>query len=78
MHILFYCSVANQEMSDDAILDILKVAREHNSQKDITGILVFQKKTREFMQILEGKKEAVFDLLDKIQDDESLILNSAT
>jgi hypothetical protein len=70
MHILFYCSVANQEMSDDAILDILKVAREHNSQKDITGILVFQKKTREFMQILEGKKEAVFDLLDKIQDDE--------
>jgi hypothetical protein len=70
MHILFYCSVASKEMSDDDILDILKVARENNSQKNITGILVFQKKTREFMQILEGEKEAVFDLLDKIHDDE--------
>ncbi len=69
MHTLFYCSVANQEMSDADILDILNVSRKNNSQKNITGILVFQKRTREFMQILEGKKEAIFDLFNTIQDD---------
>ena len=56
-------------MSDDDILDILKISRENNSKKNITGILVFQKKTREFMQILEGEKDAIFDMLDTIQND---------
>ena len=69
MHTLFYCSVANQEISDADILDILSVSRENNSKKNITGILVFQRKTREFMQILEGEKDVIFDLLDTIQED---------
>ena len=69
MHILFYCSVAIREMSEADILDILNVSRKNNSQKNITGILVYQKKTWEFMQILEGEKEVIFDLLETIKDD---------
>jgi hypothetical protein len=70
MHILFYSSVATREVSDAEIVNILNVSRKKNSQNNITGILVYQKKTREFMQILEGEKEAVFNLLDTIENDQ--------
>ncbi|MBC8282248.1 MAG: BLUF domain-containing protein [Nitrospinae bacterium] len=70
MHTLFYSSVASREMLDSDILDILKVSREKNSQHHITGILVYQKKSREFFQILEGEKEAIFRLLENIKNDE--------
>jgi hypothetical protein len=70
MHILFYSSVATKEVSDSEIVNILNTSRENNSQNNITGILVYQKKTREFMQILEGEKEAIFNLLDTIENDQ--------
>ena len=70
MHTLFYSSVASREMLDSDILDILKVSRDKNSHHLITGILVYQKKSREFFQILEGEKEAIFRLLENIRNDE--------
>lgn len=69
MHELFYCSFAVREMSDKDILDILEVSRTNNVDTGITGILVYWIKTRQFMQILEGEKEAIFDLLEKIKKD---------
>jgi hypothetical protein len=69
MHILFYSSVATKEVPDADILDILNLSRGNNSKNNITGILIYQKKTREFMQILEGEKEAIFNLLDTIEND---------
>jgi hypothetical protein len=70
MHTLFYCSVASRMMQDSDILDILKVSRDKNPQHRITGILVYCKKSREFFQILEGEKEAIFRLLKNIENDE--------
>ncbi|MFT4579748.1 MAG: hypothetical protein ACI9UO_002595 [Nitrospinales bacterium] len=70
MHTLFYCSVASRIMQDSDILDILKVSRENNPYNLITGILVYSKKSREFFQILEGEKEAIFRLLENIENDE--------
>lgn len=55
---------------DADILDILKVSREKNARLNITGLLVYQKRTREFMQILEGEKQVIFDLLETIKTDE--------
>ena len=69
MHELFYCSMAVREMFDEDILDMLKVAREKNARLDVTGLLVYQKRIREFMQILEGEKQVIFDLLDTIRKD---------
>lgn len=69
MHSLFYCSVATREIFDQDILDILKVSRKNNMERDITGILVYQKKTREFLQILEGEEETIFNALGIIEDD---------
>ncbi len=70
MHTLFYCSVATREMLDSDILDILKVSIKNNEQNNITGILAYQKETREFFQILEGEKEVIFKLLDTITKDD--------
>jgi hypothetical protein len=69
MHELFYCSFAVRDMSDADILDLLEVARSFNSENEITGILIYWIKTRQFMQILEGEKEAIFNLLEKIKKD---------
>ena len=57
MHILFYCSVASRIMQDSDILDILKVSRDKNLQRLITGIMVYRKKVEIFFQILEGERE---------------------
>ena len=70
MHELFYCSMATREMQDADILDLLEVSREKNSRLEVTGLLVYQKRTREFMQILEGEKQVIFDLLETIKADE--------
>jgi hypothetical protein len=70
VHELFYCSMATREMLDADILDMLTVAREKNARLKVTGLLVYQKRTREFMQILEGEKQVVFELLDTIKADE--------
>jgi hypothetical protein len=69
MHELFYCSMAVREMFDEDILDMLNVAREKNARLEVTGLLVYQKRIREFMQILEGEKQVIFDLLDTIRKD---------
>lgn len=69
MHELFYCSMATREMQDADILDLLEVSREKNSRLEVTGLLVYQKRTREFMQILEGEKQVIFDLLETIKAD---------
>jgi hypothetical protein len=61
--------MATREMLDADILDMLKVAREKNARLEVTGLLVYQKRTKEFMQILEGEKQIIFDLLDTIRKD---------
>lgn len=40
-----------------------------NSSLGVTGLLVFQKRTGEFLQILEGGKEVVLNLLETIKSD---------
>ena len=63
MYELLYCSMATREMKEADILSILEKAREKNSRLGVTGLLVHQKRTNEFLQILEGEKEVVLSLL---------------
>ena len=48
-------------MLEADILDLLKMSRDNNARLDVTGLLVYQKRTNEFLQILEGEKEVIFD-----------------
>jgi hypothetical protein len=66
---LFYCSLAKNDISKDDILNILSWSRQYNKKNDVTGILLYWKKTNQFMQVLEGEENIILDLYDKISKD---------
>lgn len=68
MHELIYTSVATQDFTTDELIVMLKSFREHNKEIKISGILVYY--DREFIQLLEGKKETIHNLYNKICQDQ--------
>jgi hypothetical protein len=64
---LIYVSSSIKQLSDAELLDILKVSRENNSARDITGLLLY--KGGNFMQALEGPEEVVRALYERIVQD---------
>ncbi len=62
MYELIYCSVATRLITLEDLTAILKTSRDFNAKNDITGMLVYYGKTREFVQWLEGDKKAVLAL----------------
>jgi hypothetical protein len=67
MYELIYYSVALENTTETTIENILKEARELNAKNNITGCLLYH--NSQFLQILEGEKEAVKDLFLKIASD---------
>ena len=64
---LIYVSTSINLLSDEELLDLLKVSRDHNKALDITGLLLY--KGGNFMQVLEGPDEVVNSLYEKIKLD---------
>lgn len=64
---LIYVSSSVREMNAEELLDILKVSRENNVAKDVTGLLLY--KGGNFMQALEGPDDVVMALYEKIKKD---------
>ena len=64
---LIYVSTSINLLSDDELLDILKVSRENNASKEITGMLLH--KGGNFMQVLEGPDDVVNALYEHIKAD---------
>ena len=64
---LLYTSVAAKELSDAELAGLLDQSRTNNQHFDITGLLIYH--NREFAQLLEGEKQAVLDLFDRISED---------
>ena len=69
LHNLFYCSLASKNILSGDILNILKCSRQNNVKIGVTGILLYWEKTNQFLQVLEGEKNIVFNLYDKISKD---------
>ncbi len=68
MYEITYSSIVKKDINKDDIKDILSKARIHNSANGVTGCLLYYNK--QFIQILEGEKEVIKDLLKKIEKDE--------
>ncbi len=68
MYELIYCSIAKPDLAEKDIVDILAKARDFNSKNDITGCLLLH--NNEFIQILEGDKKVLQDLIEKIKKDD--------
>jgi hypothetical protein len=64
MHRIIYLSSGIKIFSDEEINDLLKVSRNNNEKNGITGLLLYS--DGNFMQILEGEKEAVENTYKKI------------
>ena len=67
MFVLVYVSTATIRWSDTDLERLLQQSRRDNLIADITGLLLF--KDGNFMQILEGSKDAVLTLMAKIKSD---------
>jgi light-regulated signal transduction histidine kinase (bacteriophytochrome) len=67
LHFLIYVSRSVAPMSGQALNELLKKSRDFNRSVGITGCLIYQDGF--FMQMLEGPREAVFALCEKIKTD---------
>lgn len=67
LHFLIYVSRAVAYMSGQALNELLKKSRDFNRSVGIPGCLIYQDGF--FMQMLEGTREAVFSLYEKIKTD---------
>jgi len=67
MYQLVYHSSEAYPLSAEDIEDILNKAREFNAKHQITGCLLYHE--HEFLQILEGEKETIQALYQKIKTD---------
>ena len=61
---LLYTSTATGEMTEEQLAGLLEHCRRNNEAAGITGLLIFHEGT--FMQVLEGEKQAVMDLYQRI------------
>lgn len=67
MYSLVYVSTATKAYGNEELEQILDESRNWNKQVSITGLLLY--KAPNFMQFLEGPKEAVLQILGKIKTD---------
>jgi len=63
-----YASAATRDFTSDELIELLGRARENNSQRNVTGILLHHEGS--FLQILEGPEDAVESLFELISRDE--------
>lgn len=67
LHELIYVSLADHAMAQDELRDLLTRARDFNRTHGITGLLVYR--NREFMQLIEGERDALLSLYERIEHD---------
>jgi hypothetical protein len=67
MYEITYYSIARPNLDTRDIEAILKTARAFNAKQDITGCLLFH--NHQFIQILEGDRRVLEDLLSNIKKD---------
>jgi hypothetical protein len=67
MFFTVYVSSAVHLFSDEELTALLETSRRNNAQAGITGMLLY--KDGNFMQFLEGPKDKVCALLEKIKTD---------
>lgn len=65
---IIYVSVRKSNCTDAEIQKILEASNRKNGKLNISGVLLYSKS--KFLQVLEGEKDEIVALYDKIKDDE--------
>lgn len=68
MYRLIYLSTSTVKFSDKDLEELLENARKNNQEKNVTGLLMLKGKS--FLQCLEGNKEDVLYIYEKIEKDD--------
>ncbi len=68
MYYLIYASQSVKDWSTQELAELLQQSKKNNNEKGITGMLVYSR--GRFMQILEGEKNQVLSLFNRIEKDE--------
>lgn len=68
MYRVMYMSVSTKDFSDEELERLLVNAEKSNRERNVTGLLII--KGRTFLQCIEGKKEDVEFIYNKIQNDD--------
>lgn len=64
---LIYVSKRKENCTEEEIEKILDACKRNNSNEDITGVLLYS--DDKFVQYLEGEYKKIFELYDKIKED---------
>jgi hypothetical protein len=67
LHILSYFSAAASQFRYPDLRDIIDISVANNKKLGVTGLLCYRE--RNFLQFLEGEKDVVEELYDKIKQD---------
>ena len=67
MYYLVYVSYTRHPWDEVALNELLHQSRVNNNERGITGLLIYSES--KFIQVLEGEKEDVITLFDRIQSD---------
>jgi hypothetical protein len=67
MHRIIYLSTATHYLEKEEIDILLKQSRDYNSKNNITGVLLYI--DGDFIQVLEGNKNVICFLFEKIKKD---------
>lgn len=68
VYFVAYISTASNDWAKEDLKILLEKSRAKNTEKGISGLLLYE--DRDFIQILEGKKEVVMKLFEKISQDQ--------
>lgn len=66
---LLYASRAAEDVGNEAVAAILNVSRQHNQAAGVTGVLCFCSNARVFLQVLEGGRQPVSTIYNRIVND---------
>lgn len=64
---IVYLSTAVKLLADDVLIEILKVAHKNNTERNVTGVLLYSEGT--FIQVLEGEDADVDAIYARISID---------
>lgn len=67
IHQLIYISQATKKMSNEDLLEILKVSKRNNQKINVTGSLFYN--SGWFLQVLEGVPSTINDIYNRIEKD---------
>ncbi|MDJ0365205.1 BLUF domain-containing protein [Hymenobacter sp. H14-R3] len=65
-HIIYHSMSSGEGMSPEALAHLLRKARAYNQDHRLTGLLLYAAGTHEFVQVIEGPRDEVKYLYDKI------------